>query len=687
MATMKDIARRAGVSYGTVSNVLNKRGNASLVKIKAVEKAAEELGYYINSKASELRSNKKEDIALIIPTIDNDMLKKLYNLLRKKFSIDGFKLNLYITDFNVVLEEEYAKMATRNNKYLLINTCFKDTNNIYNTNLFNDSIIIFLNNHTQTIRSNIYSINFDANQITSDINKYIEKHNYKNALFFSDFDVIDKSKLDTSIIDYYQCSQPFNISTALDTLSNKTYELIITTSLEKYKDIVAVKKILQINSPIKIILISENNIWINPDIKIYRQDINHFADHIIAIIEGNSQQNNNINVSYEGFSNVEIRSNNKDFINLLMIESPATNALLKIKPYIEKQLGFSINIDIINYNQYDTVIDQKTIEKYDMIRIDMAYMDSIADKIFKPLNDDIKSLKKQFIKNIDEFVYHNNIMYTFPFDIGCQILMYRSDILNNQIIKRTYYETTKQSEILPRNYEEFNSIESFFNSNYSDKLKGATVCTGSSITCGNEFLIRVPYNNILNKEGKLDLENIEVKKALDNYIDSVKYSDRINLFWDGVIKDYSKGKTVMSIIFSNYIHLLKEYNQDILYKTDYSLPPSNRSLIGGGVIGLSKHTKKDKLCHDFLKTIYSNQISELLVHLGGAIPTKAIFNNINLTSMYPWLRLIPSVLKNNTRKHYDSNGNLYPTIDYEKNIGREVKNCLAEHFKNSNINN
>ena len=42
MATMKDIARRAGVSYGTVSNVLNKRGNASLVKIKAVEKAGGE---------------------------------------------------------------------------------------------------------------------------------------------------------------------------------------------------------------------------------------------------------------------------------------------------------------------------------------------------------------------------------------------------------------------------------------------------------------------------------------------------------------------------------------------------------------------------------------------------------------------------------------------------------------------
>ena len=44
MATMDDIARKAGVSHGTVSNVLNKRGNVSAKKIKLVEDAARALG-------------------------------------------------------------------------------------------------------------------------------------------------------------------------------------------------------------------------------------------------------------------------------------------------------------------------------------------------------------------------------------------------------------------------------------------------------------------------------------------------------------------------------------------------------------------------------------------------------------------------------------------------------------------
>ena len=58
MATILDVARLAGVSQGTVSNVLNGKGNVSSEKIRVVEEAAQQLGYTINERARILRKGR-----------------------------------------------------------------------------------------------------------------------------------------------------------------------------------------------------------------------------------------------------------------------------------------------------------------------------------------------------------------------------------------------------------------------------------------------------------------------------------------------------------------------------------------------------------------------------------------------------------------------------------------------------
>ena len=67
MATIKDIAKLAGVAQGTVSNVLNGKGNVSSEKIRRVMNAVHQLGYVHNERAALLRKGFNDSLAVIMP--------------------------------------------------------------------------------------------------------------------------------------------------------------------------------------------------------------------------------------------------------------------------------------------------------------------------------------------------------------------------------------------------------------------------------------------------------------------------------------------------------------------------------------------------------------------------------------------------------------------------------------------
>src|SRR5690554_3601311 len=98
MPTMKDIARLAGVSHGTVSNVLNGKGNVSLEKIKLVEDAAMQLGYMVNKQAKHLRKSIADTFVLILPYLQTSEYVEFYDAIRQYAENSRCKINLYITD-------------------------------------------------------------------------------------------------------------------------------------------------------------------------------------------------------------------------------------------------------------------------------------------------------------------------------------------------------------------------------------------------------------------------------------------------------------------------------------------------------------------------------------------------------------------------------------------------------------
>ncbi|HDL5249819.1 TPA: LacI family DNA-binding transcriptional regulator, partial [Mannheimia haemolytica] len=95
--TMKDIAKEANVSLGTVSNVLNGKSNVSLAKIEKVQAAVEKLGYRKNIQASTLKSGTSNKIAIILPNITELKYACLYENLDLICTQNDLSLILYLT--------------------------------------------------------------------------------------------------------------------------------------------------------------------------------------------------------------------------------------------------------------------------------------------------------------------------------------------------------------------------------------------------------------------------------------------------------------------------------------------------------------------------------------------------------------------------------------------------------------
>lgn len=108
MVTMADVAREAGVSPMTVSNVLNQRRTVGASTRARVLAAAELLGYEINLTARALRAGRTNTVAFIVPTF-HDYFGELADEIAPLIEAEGRQLVLVRTSAEP--EQEMASLT------------------------------------------------------------------------------------------------------------------------------------------------------------------------------------------------------------------------------------------------------------------------------------------------------------------------------------------------------------------------------------------------------------------------------------------------------------------------------------------------------------------------------------------------------------------------------------------------
>ncbi len=115
MATMKDVAREAKVSLGTVSNVLNKRPTVTEANCIKVMNAVRKLKYRPNTAARTLKTNTSKSIGLVIPDIKNPFYPELARGVEDTAKKSGYSVLLCNNDRSVDKEREYINILIEKN--------------------------------------------------------------------------------------------------------------------------------------------------------------------------------------------------------------------------------------------------------------------------------------------------------------------------------------------------------------------------------------------------------------------------------------------------------------------------------------------------------------------------------------------------------------------------------------------
>jgi LacI family transcriptional regulator len=110
MVTIKDIAKKAGVSYATVSRALNNHPEINIETRKKVLRIANEFGYQPNAIARGLVKKETKTLGLLIPDITNPFFPEVARGIEDAANEKGYTIFLCNTNWSLEREVNYLNV-------------------------------------------------------------------------------------------------------------------------------------------------------------------------------------------------------------------------------------------------------------------------------------------------------------------------------------------------------------------------------------------------------------------------------------------------------------------------------------------------------------------------------------------------------------------------------------------------
>ena len=700
MATIIDVAKMAGVSQGTASNVLNGKGNVSSEKIRAVEEAARKLGYTINERAKILRKGSGNIVCVIVPSMECRHYRDFYYCLKNYAEKKGCMAELLITndnkqtEYNMIqwaksvmalgvavitcLNEKEAKEAYAGFKKV----CFVERKGASGS----DYIGFDYGLAGEKIAGSVQQDGHRKVLIVTDSLKFSNENEFCRGLCTT----LGEKKIKFAHITTDSRRLSHSI---IDTLvQGDEYDAMVTTNVRFAEKM---RNVMENFAPeYHIPIYTMSSIASLPEGDYQRYELNYgLVGKLVAerIIDGTKEEKTEReliceNDGFREWNRIDLAKKPAERLRILAIDSPETMILQGVARLYTEETGTQIEFDVLAYDDlYQQFLKAEHSDYYDIFRMDVTWLPLLSERILVPLeelDENIEEVHKEYIPAlINKYSRVHGRNYALPITPSTQLLFYRKDLFENTVIKRLYSETYKSELKIPKTFEEYNKIAEFFATNEAlEEHYFSNLTLGSMGVTATEFLCRLfsHKKHLYGKDGKVVVNDEAGVLAMQELMTAKQYSDKkVVHWWKTSAREFAEGKLVMMINFSNYASEIIGAGSKVVGNIGVAMVPGRNPIYGGGTVGISKnsHQKEDALA--FIKWITTEPAASGMAALGSVSPCAKTYNKYDIIDVFPWLELSKDCFsKSHTQRIPADSDKAFDEIKFLNIVGMAVENVM-----------
>ena len=672
MATIKDVAKAAGVSIGTVSNIINGKTTARTDTYFRVQKAIAELNYRPSFSARNLRSNKSKLIGVLLPRL-NQFYSEIYSGI-----IDQFRNTSYLPLLKLSLDDPAMESVILKDFYeagvegliLVPASSGSDQQLLEQLRGLQIPLVLADRNIPELSCDKIVFDNstllyqtaapFAKKYVPEEIAlvRLLENHSSELEAMDGFLHALPESPV-------YQVSphrgEIFASLLTQFTALEHSLRVIVATNGDIALAAQDVCALLGWNTEIHALSgsswpLSESDGSIRPIQRPANAAGRLAARRLsLTLTEADEHRCETIYVK-------KLHPHKQPDINLpdipatirvLCLDSGGADALETLSVPLSRNSGVRFEFDRKSYEGLKEALELELsgTSSYDILMIDKPWLQRCYQaRLFTDLGSEITSeIALQYPTFIHKIFYENRFRpYCIPIIAGVQAVYYRADLFQDPNVIDAFWNATGTPLAPPSSWGEYARIASFFTGFHSashDFSYGTLVKSIGTLGLVNEFLPRQwAFNGTLfTEKGRARLDTVENERALKNLCECWSYSDPSRagtVFDEDIFEALRNGSVPMAIGFTNHRLVLDRQKRTFDNFLEAAPLPRRRAMVGGYLLGISRASEHPGICREYLRWVMSDTISVANMRMNGFIPTRAVYEDSYLTAINPWFSLL-----------------------------------------------